>query len=227
MLAVPHIQAQAATTSSSQNADQIGQRLEAANARRDEALRGYTSHRVMTVNFESSLGNGVAHETVEMMYTAPGRKRFAILSADGPQFIRDAVFQRAIDTEAAAAEPEAKAQAAMTRANYAMRLVGEEQRAQGDCYVLEVTPRTTSPYAFTGRIWVQSTDFAVVRIEAKPAQDVSLWVTAGKFTTTFSKVGGFYFPSETASTSQIRLGGEASLTIRYGPYRDVSGVPPR
>ena len=205
------------------NADQIGQRLEAANAQRDANLRGYTSRRLMTVTFQSSLGQGVAHETVEMYYTAPGPKKFAIIAADGPQFIRDAVFERAIDSEAAAAAPEAKPQAAMTRANYTMQLLGEQQQPQGDCYVLQVTPRTSSPYAFAGKIWVQATDFAVVRIEGKPVQDVSMWVTGGQFTTTYGKFGPFYFPTETTSASQIRLGGEASLTIRYGPYSGVSG----
>ena len=199
--------------------DQIAAKLETANAQRDAALHGYRSRRVMHVTFQSSLGEGQASETVDMTYTAPGPKRFSIVAADGPQFIRDAVFQRAIDSEAAAAEPEAKRAAALTLQNYTMRLVGEEQRSAGDCYVLDVTPRTASPYAFAGQVWVQAAEFAVVRVEGKPAQDVSLWVTAGQFTTTYAKVGGFYFPSETTSSSQIRLGGTAALTIQYGPYR--------
>ncbi len=198
---------------------QIAARLEAANAQRDAALHGYQNRRVMTVTFQSALGNGQASETVDVAYTAPATKRFTIVAADGPQFIRDAVFQRAIDGETAAAAPEAKRASALTLQNYDMRLLREEQRSTGDCYVLDVVPKTASPYAFVGQVWVQAADFAVARVEGKPAQDVSLWVTAGQFTTSYTKVGQFYLPSETTSTSQLRLGGTASLTIRYGPYR--------
>ena len=196
--------------------EQIAARLEAANAHRDAALRRYGNRLEMTVTVQGALGAGRATETVDMTYTAPSRKVFHIVAADGPQLLRDTVFQKAMDAEADAATAEAKRQSALTRENYTMRLVGEEQRQGGDCYVLEVVPRTSSPYAYAGRVWVQAADFAVIRIEGKPAQDVSMWVTAGQFTTTFTKTGMFYFPSETTSTSQIRLGGTASLTIRYG-----------
>lgn len=197
--------------------DQIAARLEAANASRDAALRRYGNRREMTVKVQGDLGAGQATETVDMTYTAPGHKVFRIVSAEGPQLLRDTVFQRAIDAEADAATADAKRQSALTRQNYTMQLVGEQQQPAGDCYVLQVTPHTASPYAYVGRVWVQTPDFAVVRIEGKPAQDVSMFVTAGQFTSTFTKTGKFYFPSETTSTSQIRMGGTASLTIRYGP----------
>lgn len=199
--------------------EQIAANMASANAHRDATLHGYESRRVMRVTYQSSLGNGEATETVDMTFTAPGPKRFSIVSADGPQLIRDAVFQRAIDSEAAAAAPEAKRAAALTLQNYDMRLLRQEERSAGNCYVLDVVPKTASPYAFVGRVWVQTTDFAVVRVEGKPAQDVSLWAIAGEFTTTYAKVGAFYFPSRTTSASQLRLGGTASLTIQYGPYR--------
>lgn len=205
--------------------EQIAGRMQAMNQERDAALKSYESSRVMSVTYKGTLGEGQATEAVVMTYTAPASKRFTVLSATGSAFIRESVFQREMTSEAAAAAPEARQSAALTPANYDMRLVGQERLALGDCYVIDVYPRTTSPFAYRGRVWVQSPDFAVVRIDAKPAQDPSTWVSAGRFTTEFKKVGDFYFPAETASSSQVLLGGEATLTIKYGDYRILQAGP--
>ena len=108
-----------------------------------------------------------------------------------------------------------------------MRLAGQERLDLGLCYVLDVRPKTTSAFAYRGRVWIQGTDFAVVKIDAQPAQDPSAWVSAGKFTTLFEKVGDFYFPKETVSSSQILMGGDAALTIKYGEYRILQADPLR
>ena len=205
--------------------EQIAVRLAERNAQRDAALKSYESHREMTVTFKSRMGDGQATEAVVMTYTAPATKRFAVVSATGSAFMRENVLQKAMSSEQAAADPIAKQRAALTLANYDMRLAGQERLDIGNCYVLDVLPKTTSPFAYRGRVWIQSTDFAVVKIDAQPAQDPSAWVSAGKFTTIFEKVGEFYFPKETSSSSQILMGGDAALTIRYGEYRILQTAP--
>ncbi len=205
--------------------EQIAARLAEKNAQRDAALKSYESHREMAVSVKSRMGDGGATETVVMTFTAPATKRFTVVSATGSAFIRESVFQKAISSEQAAADPIAKQRAALTLANYDMRLAGQERLDVGVCYVLDVLPKTTSPFAYRGRVWIQGTDFAVVKIDAQPAQDPSAWVSAGKFTTQFEKVGDFYFPRETVSSSQIMMGGDATLTIKYGEYRILQADP--
>lgn len=207
--------------------DQIAARLEERNRQRDAALKSYESHRLMTVTYKGTLGDGQATETVVMTFTAPASKQFTVLSATGSAFMRQSVFQRAINSEIAAAAPEVRQAAALTQANYDMRLAGKERLDAGECYVIDVFPKTASPFAYRGRVWVQSTDFAVVQIDAKPAQDPSAWISGGRFITRFGKVGDFYFPLETSSSSQVLMGGEAALTIRFTGYRILQADPVR
>lgn len=204
--------------------EQIAARLEEMNARRDQALESYESRRVMTAEYQGSITDGQATRTVMMTYTAPDSKRFEVISSTGPELIQEAVFQRATDSEQAAAGINAKREAALTLTNYTMQLAGWQHLPIGDCYVLQVSPRTASVFAYEGKVWVQAADFAVVRIEGHPAQAPSFWITQGEFTTQFQKVSDFYFPLKTISSSQIRLGGTATFTIQYGPYRIISAA---
>ena len=216
---------QAAQTGTVPTVEQVAAHLAERNAERDAALKSYESRRDMTVLVKSRMGDGEATESVMMTFTAPATKRFTVLSASGSTFIRESVFQKEINSEQAAVDPIARQHAALTLANYDMKLVGGERLDSGYCYVLDVLPKTTSPFAYRGRVWVESTDFAVVKIDGQPAQDPSVWVSGGKFTTTFTRVGDFYFPKETTSTSQILMGGDASLTIRYSGYRILAADP--
>ena len=227
LLFMPALLLQAAPDGAPLTVEQIAARLATRNAQRDAALKSFESHRTMSVSYKGTLGDAGASENVVMTFTAPASKRFTVVSATGSAFIRESVFQREMNSEQAAAAPEARQHAALTPANYDMRLVGQERLDVGNCYVLDVYPKTTSPYAYRGRVWVQSTDFAIARIDAKPAQDPSAWVSAGRFVTQFEKVGDFYFPRETTSSSQVLMGGEASLTIQFGEDRILQADPVR
>ena len=205
----------------------IAGRLSEMNQRRKAALTSYESRRLMTVTYQGPLSQGEATETVLMTFNASASKQFTILSASGAQAIRDAVFQRAIDAEKAATRDDAQQTSALNLKNYTMLLVGQEQLATGECFILDVAPRVASEFTYSGRVWVQATDFAVVRIQGKPSINPSPWISEGEFTTDFEKVGDFYFPQKTASTSNLPLGSHAQLTIQYGSYRVLSAAPVR
>lgn len=202
--------------------EQIAAHVQHTGDFRTAALHSYESRRVMTLAYKGRLADKLVSETVEMTYTAPASKQFVILSANGSPLLRDSVFQRAMDSEQEAAT---RTDTHLTPANYDMKLLGTERLPEGDCYVLSITPRHLNRFAYRGRIWVQSTDFAVIRIDAQPVETPSFWVKNGSFRTEFSKVGDFWFPARMVSTSHIRLGGDATLTIQYGPYTILSATP--
>lgn len=208
-----------------QGVEVIASRLAEMNERRKVALTNYESRRLMTVTYEGPLSQGEATETVLMTFTAPASKQFAILSATGAQLIRDIVFQRALTAEQAAAGEAAQQASALNLKNYKMLLVGREQLAGGNCFVLDVAPKVPSEFTYSGRVWVQAMDFAVARIQGQPAVNPSPWISGGEFTTDFQKVGDFYFPQRTVSTSNLPLGLRARLTIQYGPYRILRATP--
>ena len=62
-------------------------------------------------------------------------------------------------------------------------------------------------------------DFAICRIEAEPAQNPSFWIKRTEIHHTYLKVGDFWLPSDNRSVSSLRLGGLATLTIRYEDYK--------
>ncbi len=202
--------------------EQIAAQLQRTTDNRLLTLRSYESLRVMTLSYKGRLADKTASETVQMTYTAPGSKQFVILSASGSPLLRDSVFQRAMDSEQEAA---GRSDTHMTPANYDMKLLGTERLPEGQCYVLSVAPRHKNRFTYRGKIWVQSTDFAVVRIEAEPVETPSFWVKNGSFQAVYSKVGGFWLPQRMVSNSHIRLGGDATLTIQYGPYHILSAIP--
>lgn len=207
--------------------EQIATRLSAMNERRKVALASYESQRVMTVTYQGQLSQGEASETVSMRFNAPSSKQFTVISASGAQIIRDNVFQRALTAEQAAAGESAQQASALNLKNYTMLLVGREKLPAGDCLILEVSPKVASEFTYTGKVWVQGTDFAVVRIQGKPAINPSPWISEGEFTTDFQKIDDFYFPHRTVSTSTLPLGLHARLTIEYGSYRILSATPMR
>ncbi|MGI4830046.1 MAG: hypothetical protein ACRYFU_17880 [Janthinobacterium lividum] len=206
-------------------AEQITGRLEQMNARRAQALHGYSSRREMTLRYKGILTNRQANQVVEMTFTAPGSKTFAVLSSSGSPLLRDSVFQREIDGETAAAAVEARQGAALTAANYHLKLLGEERLPVGNCFVLAVSPKTSSRFAYEGKVWVQSADFAIVRIEGRPAQNPSFWVRDGEFVSEYGKIGDFWLPRETISNSHVRFGGEATFTMQFSAYRLLNVSP--
>lgn len=224
MLPCCAVLAQSPRTNQALNLSEISQRLTEANARRRAALKQYESRRTMTVNYDGPLSQGEASETVQMTFTAPATKQFTVLSATGLKLIRDNVFQRALDAEQTASTERAQQASALNTDNYNLQLMGVEQLPTGRCYVLDVVPKVPGEFTYVGRVWVQAIDFAVVRIQGRPAINPSQFVSDGEFTTDFQKVGGFYFPQQTVSTSQLPLGMRARLTIQYGPYRIVSAL---
>jgi hypothetical protein len=96
-------------------------------------------------------------------------------------------------------------------------------------YVLTVEPKVKNKLLYHGKIFVDAEDYAVVKIEAEPAENPSFWIKNTEIHARYAKNGEFWLPEENRSESKTRLGGAATLTIDYGTYHfqeqgDVSSV---
>ena len=58
----------------------------------------------------------------------------------------------------------------------------------------------------------------MVKIDAEPANRHSIWISKTRVRHAYTKVGEFWLPAENNSTTEVRLGGTATLTIRYTSY---------
>jgi len=204
--------------------DQVVNSLVRKDEERARALRHYASTRVYRLTYRGFLGDHDAEMTVEVTYDSPSTKNFRVVSQSGSKAIIEHAFKRLLDSEKEAAEPEMRAHTLLNRNNYDFALVSYESpnaNSAGGQYVLAVDPKAASKYVYRGKVWVDGTDFAVTRIEGEPAQNPSFWTKKNEIHHEYMKVQNFWLPRRNESTSYIRLGGRATLTIEYNNYRDI------
>jgi hypothetical protein len=139
--------------------------------------------------------------------------------------IFDKVFKRLLQAEQEALGAEAQKRTALNRDNYDFTLVGYDSTSSSSMYVLSVKPRTTDRFLYRGQIWVDAKDFAVIRLNAKPAKNPSFWTKNSKIEETYTKVSDFWLPERNHSVTAIRFGGRAELTIQYMNYQITSADP--
>jgi hypothetical protein len=90
---------------------------------------------------------------------------------------------------------------------------------------MNVEPLRNDRFLYRGKIWIDGQDFAVTRIEARPAKNPSIWVKKTDIVHQYMKIGDFWLPAGNRSESSTRLGGHAVLTIEYSGYEIKS--PPQ
>lgn len=205
------------------SAAQIVEQMMLRDQARARDLKHYRSQRRYEVAYRGFPENLAASIVVDASFDAGSGKSFQIVSQSGSKFLIEKVLRRAVESEKEASQT--KGATALTPANYRFNLVGNETLASGPAYVLLVDPLQPSKFLYRGKIWVDATDFAVVKMEAQPAKNPSFWISKVEIKTTNVKAGGFWFPEKLRSESKIRIGGSAVLLIDYGDYH-VDATPP-
>jgi hypothetical protein len=198
--------------------DQVVSRMEQRNQERAAALRTYEGTRLYRMQYRGFFGSHDA-EIVVAVKASPSEKEFTVESQSGSKFIIDHVLRKLLDGEKEATDDQARSRTALTSRNYAFTLAGLDDSADDPQYILNVVPKTDEKYLYRGRIWVDSNDFAVTRIEAEPARSPSMWIKKAEIRHKYEKVGDFWLPEENRTESLIRLGGRALLSIDYRDYK--------
>jgi hypothetical protein len=206
-------------------AEEVINKLVQRNLDRARALRAYEGNRIYRLEYRGFPGFRTAEMVVEVRYESPATKKFTVRSESGSKLLIERVFKRLMETEQEALNEENQSHVALNNDNYAFVLLGYEPGPSGSLYVLSVEPRVKNKLLFRGRIWVDADDFAVARIEGEPAKNPSFWTKDSKITMLYTRVGDFWLPLSNLSSSAIRLGGHASLTIEYRDYRITAASP--
>lgn len=192
-------------------------RMATQDEARVAALKHYWSARRYTLQ-NHRFGTS-AQLDVEMHYRHPGTKALLVVSEKGSRIIRDRVLKRMIKAELEAARPEIQASTQITPRNYTFQLLATEMRGTRRCYVLEAVPKVPNKFLFRGRIWVDSEDFAIVRIQGVPALNPSFWIRKTSFVHEYQKFGSFWLPVANRSTTDAFLFGRTEVGIEYSLYR--------
>jgi hypothetical protein len=202
-------------------ADTVVQKLMATGARRSAELRGFRATRTYDLQYHGFLGTREAGMRVISTYTAPDKVEFSVVSEYGSKLLLNRVLMKLLDSEREAFRNQSQIE--LSPANYTFDSLGMEQADSDPCYVLSVQPRKDNKFLYRGKVWVDTNDFALARMEGQPAKSPSFWIKDTQIDSTWKKVGEFWLIQHSRSVSHIRLGGTATLTIDYTDYQ-ITGV---
>jgi hypothetical protein len=183
---------------------------------------------VRTYQVMSNHGKVYATEVVRMRYLAPDHLHFSIASAEGSWLVRDLVVKRLIESEAKASAGKARRNTSLRPANYSFELLGEQNVGAYPCYVVQALPRRPDKHLFKGKVWIDTTDYGVVRISGQPAAKLSFWIESAHFVRQYQRIGRFWLPWKDESTVRMRFAGTKILTVVHRQYtvngRAASGL---
>lgn len=197
--------------------DTIVERLMTARSRQTRQLQAIDVVRDYRIDYQGFGGNRHAEMQVASTYVSPDKKDFRIISQSGSRFLIDHILGKLLETEKDAQLDEADFD--LSTRNYDFQLLGTEQVAGSDAYVLQITPRRKAKYLCRGKIWVNTRDFAIVRLEGEPAKNPSFWVSHTQMANTYQKLGEYWLPVHKDATTEVRMGGKAVLAIDFSGYR--------
>jgi len=189
------------------------------NAERAGKLRHVDSIRHYSLDYNGFPALS-AHMQVKASYNAPGIKEFTVISESGSVLIRKHVLHRLLESEQESASDDTNRKAvALSTSNYRFSLLGCESGGGRPLYVMRVEPLRGNKFLYRGTIWIDSQDFAVSRIDVEPARNPSYWILHSQIHHRYQKIGEFYLPALNQTTTDMRFGGKAVLTIQYLDYK--------
>lgn len=208
------------------NADEVMARMFAQDGKREALSQGYTGYRRYIFD------NGRLHKHAELLVTvkchSDGSKHFDVVSEDGCKTANKKILRKMMESEEETSLPDTRPKSRLTPDNYSFTMVEVETIEGRSTYVIDVKPKREHKYLFEGRIWVDGSDYALARVEGKPARNPSFWTRSIHFVHQYQKTGEFWFPIATESITQARLVGKTDVNIQYFDYAPNSApnTPP-
>ena len=187
----------------------------ARNGTRQQALKYFTALRHYHVDVHG-LGRSMSADMhVQVTYIVGAGKRFQIIDEAGSRVLLNHVLRKLLQAEQI---DSIEQKAALTPFNYNFLFERETSESGRRLYLFSVEPRTRNRLLYRGKIWIDATDYAVVRVEAQPMQRASFWIKDTAIQHIYGKVGEFWLPQSNISQAKVRSGGTALLSIDYGSY---------
>jgi len=184
---------------------------------RDSQLQRYSVRRIYRVT--NSKGALKAEEQVSLQFEAPGTKTYSVVLEKGSATVRRLVFKPLLESEVETAGGRSRHDSSITPSNYSLEVVGQEEIDGRPCYVVIATPLRKTKYLFKGKVWIDSADFAVVKIDGEPAKNPSWWTKKIHFVRQCEKIGDFWLPRTDESVTTVRVFGTHILTIEHQDYQ--------
>jgi hypothetical protein len=91
-----------------------------------------------------------------------------------------------------------------------------------NCYVLELDPLQADKRLFSGKVWVDASEHAIVRVEGRPNSSLSFLVGRPSVIQEFGKFGDFWFATMRDSVANSLVLGTCQLRIDYADYKVIA-----
>jgi hypothetical protein len=202
----------------------IVRRLVERNQDRAERLGTCTSKRSYHIEYHGFSRTMVADMNVDVLDQGSTSRTFHITTQSGSHVLLDHVLKKLLESEQTAAQN--RNETGLTPDNYKFSLIGNTNEDGRQLFILQVEPKVNRKLLYRGKIWVDAEDYAVVRVEAQPAENPSFWIRSTQIHHVYTKISEFWLPQHNVSQSKIRFGGSATLTIDYSDYRFQRPVMP-
>jgi hypothetical protein len=166
-----------------------------------------------------------AELSVRMTYSSTGHKTFEVLSEHGPSVIRNKVLHPMLDAEEEASRDDIRPQTRIVEANYSFKLIGTQMQQGRPAYLLEVIPKSKNKFLIRGRVWIDAKNFGIVRVEAAPAQNPSVFIHNTRVIQQSSRYGDVWLPLYNHSNTDSFLFGHTEVTIDSWDYKIAEDRP--
>jgi hypothetical protein len=196
--------------------DVIVQRMVEQNALRAQHLKYFTSQRHYHIEFHG-LGRAMSADMhAQVTYTAGSGKTFQVIDESGSHLLLEHVLKKLLQTEQ---DDSHQKTTALSPDNYNFTFRSAAIENGRPVYVFTVAPKVKNKLLYHGDISIDAADYALVRVDAQPAENPSFWIKSTEIHSSYQKRGEFWLPDTNESESKTRLGGTASLRIDYGSYQ--------
>jgi len=198
------------------SADEVIGRMFARDVQRETLSGGYSGNRRYLL--ENDRLHRRAELVAEVYCASDGTKHFEVVSEMGWSSANKLVLRKMLESESEISTRAIRPKTRLTDENYAFRMLGTEIVEGRPAYVISVVPKRRDKYLMEGRIWVDASDYALVRAEGKSASNPSLWTRRIHFVQRYKKNGEFWFPVSTNSITDAVFFGTTYVSIAYSDY---------
>jgi hypothetical protein len=198
------------------SADEVMAKVFVRDRQREKLRQGYAGQRLYV--FDNEKWHKHAELLVAVQGDPDGTKHFEVVNEEGWKSANHRVLRKMLESETETSRPTMRPKTLLTPENYSFSLLQTELVERRPAYVIEVVPKRHDKYLFEGRIWVDASDYAVVRCEGKPAKNPSFWTRSIHFVHQYQKTGEFWFPHTSESVTEARIFGKTDVAIRYFNY---------
>jgi hypothetical protein len=193
--------------------------IDDAVARRTNAISTYTVQEQYTL-YRNGDTTPAAEETIQTVYTRAVGKEYTPTAQSGSAFLRGAVIDKVLAGEKDVNLAANREGALITSKNYDLQPQPGVVELNGHtCIFVTLKPLRKSPHLFTGKMWIDASDYTVVRLEGTPSQSPSVFAGQTTVARDYIKIDGFSMATHAEARSHTFLFGDTLLKIDYTNYK--------